>query len=1119
MKQIDKSPSLVPATAARREFHLARVIRDQVRLDDSLFALEGNLIIINQEAARQMVKKFAEISGENWSAAQLAAMGLIDEILHYVVGRYLEQVKPTAVAAALEHLDSEFGQAKIDAALSRFLTDFPPTDIYNSTNTVDKYLSDSTNGLPNRVLALEELVLHWLANLNPAFESFQPLFDDQEMETATGYRRLMDDILTFFSTQPPYGPKLQNLIEMLREPARVVPHSLSGQLQYMHDNWGDLLGPYLLRLLRGLDFMAEEDKFRGLGPGEIPVPVYGSGDEEYERFSPDSDWMPRVVMIAKNTLVWLDQLSRKYDHPIYRLDEIPDEELDKLADYGFTALWLIGLWERSEVSQKIKQWCGNPEAEASAYALKRYVIADRLGGPNALENLKIRCRRRGIRLASDMVPNHTGLDADWLIEHPDWYVQNDQPPFHGYQFESGNLSDDDRIEVRIEDHYYQRSDAAVVFQYRKDGHTRYVYHGNDGTSMPWNDTAQLNYLLPEVRETVIQTILHVARQTPIIRFDAAMTLAKRHFQRLWFPEPGSGGDIPSRAERGLTKEEFNRVFPQEFWREVVDRVAEEVPHTLLLAEAFWMMESYFVRTLGMHRVYNSAFMNMLKMEDNAKYRQTIKNTIEFDPQVLKRFVNFLNNPDEETAAVQFGTGDKYFGVTLLMLTMPGLPMLGHGQIEGYREKYGMEFSKAYWDEHPDQDLIDRHRRDIFPVMRKRYLFAEVENFRLFDLYQQDGSVNENVFAYTNQTNEQTLTLYNNAYEQASGWLRQSAAFNERPGDAPQLRQVSLAEALELPYADDCFLIFREHVSGLEFIRCAVDIHRQGMAVNLDGYQYQIFWEIRQVWDGVQGQYRRLHDTLNGAGAPNIDEALKDLFLRPVREAFTTALEKTDKTAIEEFIESVRQHLGGELPTEPVTKRIFTEIDSPIPGSLKFTAVDKATINIWRLVRFIGKVIDTEDWPRHSRRLIDELGLDAPMGAILAESGMDTETADRQILLIGILCRFQQHLTEVGDKEARQLFRELLDDGQVHRFLGINSFGGIIWFNQEGFRDLVRWLEIITNLQLPIDSHAAKTATDICQTWRDAEESSDYQVEKLLSALEKNSHRGTENAEKNRILNI
>src|SRR4030042_5861037 len=97
-----------------------------------------------------------------------------------------------------------------------------------------------------------------------------------------------------------------------------------------------------------------------------------------------------------------------------------------------------------------------------------------------------------------------------------------------------------------------------------------------------------------------------------------------------------------------------------------------------------MMEGYFVRSLGMHRVYNSAFMHMLKAEDNAKYRASIKNVLEYDSEILKRFVNFMNNPDEETAVAQFGKDDKYFGAAIMMVTMPGLPMFGHGQLEGLR---------------------------------------------------------------------------------------------------------------------------------------------------------------------------------------------------------------------------------------------------------------------------------------------------------------------------------------------------------------------------------------------------------------------------------------------------
>ncbi len=148
--------------------------------------------------------------------------------------------------------------------------------------------------------------------------------------------------------------------------------------------------------------------------------------------------------------------------------------------------------------------------------------------------------RHGIRLASDMVPNHMGIDSPWVIEHPEWFISRWDSPYPAYSFNGPDLSHDGRVEIKIEDHYYEQSDAAVVFRRRdkSTGETRYIYHGNDGTSFPWNDTAQLDYLNPAVREQVIQTILHVARLFPVIRFDAAMTLAKRHFHRLWFPGPG-----------------------------------------------------------------------------------------------------------------------------------------------------------------------------------------------------------------------------------------------------------------------------------------------------------------------------------------------------------------------------------------------------------------------------------------------------------------------------------------------------------------------------------------------------------------------------------------------------
>jgi glycosidase len=877
------------------EFHISRQARDHYQFDEPIFAQSGNVIFTDFHAARVFARKMNQKKDViNFPetvvrAGQINAMGLIDEILHLVVQLYRQQVNPKVMEEALEWMNGMLGADAVNQTLLQFVQEFPPMTVYHQTLNPQDYLNAVTNGISNRIIALEELLLLWLANANPAFSPFQELFDDTSLTKITAYEKLIPLMRAFFETQPVFGPDHQNLVDMLRAPAVNSPHSLTGQLEFIRRRWGALLGKYLFRVLSSLDVIKEEEKVTFLGPGQARVYDFTGMEFEPERYSPDKDWMPSLVLIAKNAYVWLGQLSKQYQRSIYHLDHVPDEELDKLANWGFTGLWLIGLWERSPASKLIKQWRGNPDAVASAYSLMDYQIASDLGGEEAYQNLRQRAWRRGIRLASDMVPNHMGIDSHWVIEHPDWFISQDYSPFPSYSFSGANLSWDERVGLYVEDHYFNNTDAAVVFK-RVDfwsGSEKYIYHGNDGTSMPWNDTAQLNYLKPEVREAVIQTILHVARKFPVIRFDAAMTLAKKHYQRLWFPEPGTGGAIPSRAEHGLTKEQFDAAMPVEFWREVVDRVAQEVPDTLLLAEAFWLMEGYFVRTLGMHRVYNSAFMNMLRDEKNAEYRLVIKNTLEFDPEILKRYVNFMNNPDERTAVEQFGKDDKYFGVCTMMVTLPGLPMFGHGQIEGFTEKYGMEYRRAYWDEKPDEYLVERHRRQIFPLLKKRYLFSQVQYFLLYDFYSPEGYVNEDVFAYSNRAgNERALVIYHNKFATAKGWIRNSAAYSIKTESGEHmLVQKKLGEGLGLSDKGDNYCIFRDLLNNLEYIRNNKELHEKGLYIELDAYKCQVFSTFREVQDNEWHQYANLAAYLNGRGVPNIDEAMKEIFLQPIHQAY------------------------------------------------------------------------------------------------------------------------------------------------------------------------------------------------------------------------------------------
>jgi hypothetical protein len=871
------------------DFHIADELRKVYALDGSLFSIQGNVILTNFQQVRELTQKInsfinAELHPEKIvKAGQLNAMGIIDEILHYVCALYREKIAPHAFDSALVSLEQNLGKEKLDGLLQTFSHQFPPREVYTGKQNVNDYLAGVTENENNRALSLEELMLLALANLNPAFQPFHFLFDDENLSEQTVYENAVEGLKEFFAGLPVFGPDNQSLWDLLRAPA-LASDTLSGQLEFMRKSWGLMISDFIMRLLMGMDVIKEEDKPVFFGPGPSHAYTYNNFENEYERFSPDQDWMPRNVLMAKSTLVWLFQLSQKYDRPIERLDQIPDEELDEMANRGFTGLWLIGLWERSNASRTVKQWTGNPEAAASAYSLHDYDIAGELGGWGALTNLRERCAWRGIKLGSDMVPNHTGIDSRWVMENPDRFLQLRHAPFPTYTFNGGNLSNRDGVGIYIEDHYFNRTDAAVVFK-RIDfntGDIRYIYHGNDGTSMPWNDTAQIDFLNPEAREAVIQTIIGVCKQFSIVRFDAAMTLAKRHIQRLWYPEPGHGGDIASRAEHAISAEEFNRRIPEEFWREVVDRCAVEAPGTLLLAEAFWMMEGYFVRTLGMHRVYNSAFMNMLKNEENAKYRATIINTLEFDPEILKRFVNFMNNPDEDTAVAQFGKGDKYFGICTLLVTMPGLPMFGHGQIEGYAEKYGMEYRRSYHDEKPDTDLISRHEREIFPLMKRRSLFSGSADFVLYNLSADNGSVNENVFVYSNCSgDDHSLVLYNNSFAQSAGWIYQSAANTAH--------KPLLAQSLGLHKSDKHFVLLWEQRSAQWFIRSSKEMFERGLFAALNGYQAQVFLNIHEVEDRDTNRWAKIHYELGGKGCDDIYAALQDMLLKELYEPFAEIL--------------------------------------------------------------------------------------------------------------------------------------------------------------------------------------------------------------------------------------
>jgi hypothetical protein len=356
----------------------------------------------------------------------------------------------------------------------------------------------------------------------------------------------------------------------------------------------------------------------------------------------------------------------------------------------------------------------------------------------------------------------------------------------------------------------------------------------------------------------------------------------------------------------------------------------------------------------------------------------------------------MNNPDERTAVDQFGKGDKYFGVATLMATMPGLPMFGHGQVEGFAERYGMEYRRAYLDESVDQDLVARHERDLFPLLHRRWLFAEVDDFALYDFVTVDGAVNEDVFAYSNMRGgERSLIVYHNRYAETRGWIKTAAVTGR-----------TLRESLGLPAGGSDFVMLHDARSGLEYLRAARDLADVGLYVELHAYETQAFLEMRELSD-PDGRWARLADHLGGRGVASVGEALRELELAPLREAL-----RADEAAA-----AVRQAAAL--------------VGRPAPVGTSDTGAARAV----------------DDY-------LAEVRPDLARGRWIYEWHVEDVLPDADLTALRLDLAARQ---AAGSDPP--LPRDLLADDRFRRVIGVHEDAGVTWFNREQFEGAVKALRL------------------------------------------------------------
>ena len=455
-------------------------------------------------------------------------------------------------------------------------------------------------------------------------------------------------------------------------------------------------------------------------------------------------------------------------------------------------------------------------------------------------------------------------------------------------------------------------------------------------------------------------------------------------------------------------------------------------------------------------------------------------------------------------------------------------MFGHGQVEGFTEKYGMEFRRATLDEKANQQLIERHYREIFPLMKKRFLFADVEQFFLYDLFREDGSVNENVFAYTNAIgSERALVLYNNCYEACWGSIKVSAGYVQKNSDIDrQLLQKGLAEALVLRNDENCYCLMREQRSGLWFIRRSSEIWRNGVQIVLNGYQSQVYMEIHEVFDNGYQHYRQLHDHLNGAGVVDVSEAIKDIVLGPIYKNFDNAFDSEFWKQVNLFSAIGDEQKSGKIQIKSAYHNFIAQTLRYSPNREifqnsvhKFDAIIDNLDTLNQLFNKndgikIGKVKNAIEYGKYGLKLIEQKrGVIALI--ILYCISVENEEWALQHKIPGIgdfryqLSTLLEVLKTVSSWQTSTLqvsdLAEALSYIELQEFLLVNYYDGIRWFNKERFESLAWWLfmwKALSSEKPIVNPEELVISYERSMKWLDAQVKSEFKLDVLKKTVQK-----------------
>ena len=429
-----------------------------------------------------------------------------------------------------------------------------------------------------------------------------------------------------------------------------------------------------------------------------------------------------------NTRVRLTELSRSLGRPAM-LDDIPDAELDHLAEMGFDWIWFLSVWQTGPAGRNISrthpEWrrefeetlpdITEEDIAGSGFAITGYTVHTDLGGDAALARLRERLSRRGLKLILDFVPNHTALDHPWVESHPDYYVSGTE---QAVIWEPKNY-------IRIE-----HPDQDMIFA-----------HGRDPFFPGWPDTLQLNYGSPSLQEAMIGQLFRIAGQCDGVRCDMAMLVLPDVFERTW----------------GISS--------QPFWSQATARIRDAFPDFVFMAEVYWDLE-WTLQQQGFDYTYDKRLYDRL----GEKQARPVREHLMADPDYQNKMARFLENHDEPRAAAVF-TPEVHEAAAVITFLSTGLRFFHQGQFEGRTRRISPHLVRG--PDEPVNEHLMRFYDRLFGVLR--HPVVRNGRWQLLDCvaaWEGNGSADAFVvFAWEDDSGDRLLVAVNYAEHQSQCFVR------------------------------------------------------------------------------------------------------------------------------------------------------------------------------------------------------------------------------------------------------------------------------------------------------------------------------------------------------------